>query len=562
MDTHNTDRIPTKARPIRPDCCADEKCTSGSRNNYFTGKRLTADVFRVEQTYMVERRHLLNRAIHGWGVVYGYSVAMAAADQACPGAERGQLEIGEGLALDQAGRELLQTGRISLTLDAVTLLDDEGKPIRADRCGGDDGLSKLKPEPDWCWRLNVHYAEQAIGPVTLKDPCTCDRKEWDRVCETVRYTLQRIDCDKCCDPQECELKCCCATGPCCESHDTPRDGPRSDADLLRAEMERELRELRARGVAEGVIEQRRQEYEEKLKYIEAGDQTPKPEPERLPDRGGCRCLCDHLTGLRPGVECATLCAVDDCARVDLRNGVPLACVKLEQDDCKGWRFGTVVDACGPRRLVKRNDLLFDLIRGCDVTRISEIGWKAWHRLETPVPFDDFSKALGPSGQDADEYVTTDFWVRFSRPVRASTVRPDCFAMTVLSNETEGGWWQPLRVPIIRVDTTVVAPHADDPANHVRGARIVVDGGWLEDAVRGRKSIFFAGPTRVEFEIRGDFIVDCNGQTLDANARGLLPFPSGSDGPGDAFLSTFTVGERPPPSNRAKSTERPPEGVTS
>src|SRR5689334_21498667 len=131
MDTHNTDRIPTKARPIRPDCCADEKCTSGSRNNYFSGKRLTADVFRVEQTYMVERRHLLNRAIHGWGVVYGYSVAMAAADKACPGAERGQLEIGEGLALDQAGRELLQTGRISLTLDAVTLLDDEGKPIRA-----------------------------------------------------------------------------------------------------------------------------------------------------------------------------------------------------------------------------------------------------------------------------------------------------------------------------------------------------------------------------------------------------------------------------------------------
>ena len=37
MDTHTTDRTPPKARTVRPDCCADEKCTSGSRNNASSG---------------------------------------------------------------------------------------------------------------------------------------------------------------------------------------------------------------------------------------------------------------------------------------------------------------------------------------------------------------------------------------------------------------------------------------------------------------------------------------------------------------------------------------------
>lgn len=554
MDTHYTDRMPAKARPVRRECCADEKCTSGSRNNYFAGKRLTPDVFRVEQNYLVERRHLLNRAIHGWGVVYGYGVAMAAPDESCPGAKPVRLEIGGGLALDKAGRELVQTAPISLTLADITLLNERGAPIRPDRCGGDDEISRLKPGADWCWLLRVHYAEQDIGPVELKDPCSCERHEWDRVCETVRYTLQPVDCGECCTGQECELKCCCATGPCCEEHDASKEDLRKALEALRIANERKPEEFEARGALESEIESLRQEVEEKARAIRDSAQVPAVYP---PDRGGCRCLCDHLTALRPGVECSTLCAVDECARADLRNGLPLACLKLEQEECGDWRFGSVFDACGPRRLVKRNDLLFDLIRGCDVTRIIEVGWEAWHRSGQPVPFDEFSAAFGPLGENQDEYVTDKFWVRFSRPVRVSTLRPDCFAMTVLVEDDEGGWWQPLRIPIVRVDTSRATANLGDPPNHVRSVWIVVDGGWLEDAVRGRRTKFFADETRIEIEVRGDFVIDCNGQTVDANARGLLPAPSGSDGPGDAFLSTFTVGKRPP-----KISELPPKGVTS
>src|SRR6266568_351089 len=104
MQTSTNNKTPPAPRIVRRECCTCDECNSGARNNYFTGKRLTADTFRVEQKYLLERRHLLNRAIHGWGVVYGYPVAMTAADKSCPGAEQGQLGIGEGLALDKFGR--------------------------------------------------------------------------------------------------------------------------------------------------------------------------------------------------------------------------------------------------------------------------------------------------------------------------------------------------------------------------------------------------------------------------------------------------------------------------
>jgi hypothetical protein len=212
-------------------------------------------------------------------------------------------------------------------------------------------------------------------------------------------------------------------------------------------------------------------------------------------------------------------------------------MQMEWDaECSDWKIAGL-DACGPRRLVKRNDLLFDLIRGCDLTRISEVGWARWHRHLVPVRFEDFSKAFGKPRQNQAEYSTEDFWVKFSRPVRADTLHPDCFAMTVLTTEREGGWWQAARVPITRVE-------ASDPAGKqglVLVARIVVDGAWVEDGLRGRHSLFQGEETRVEIEVRGDFIVDCNGQTVDANAIGLASDRTGNGTPGGNFLSTFRVG---------------------
>src|SRR5262249_7075954 len=144
-------------------------------------------------------------------------------------------------------------------------------------------------------------------------PCGCDHQECEHLCETVRYSLWRIpepaSLTQCCGEFPCELECDCATA----------------------------------------------------------------KPAVPLNRGGYHCLCEHVTKLAqniaPDDECGALCEMEDrCERVrlDLRHGVPLACVQLVPDECSRWMF-RAVEACGPRRLVKRNDLLFDLIRGCDLT---------------------------------------------------------------------------------------------------------------------------------------------------------------------------------------------------
>jgi hypothetical protein len=262
-------------------------------------------------------------------------------------------------------------------------------------------------------------------------------------------------------------------------------------------------------------------------------------------RGGCQCLCDYLSELDCNPDCEKLCVIEEpCARirVDLDHGVPLACVKLEVDECGCWSFCEEIEACGPRRLVKRNDVLFDLIRGCDLTRISKIGWAPWHRARRPVPWLDFAKSFGDTGPEGC-YVTADYWVEFSRPVRADTVRADCFSMTILVPEDEGGWLTPMRVPILGVETNEGDP--DIPAGHVTRATMMVDSDWVDDAVRARHSVFADDATSVEIEVLGDYMVDCNGQTVDANAAGLIAAPTGKGVPGDRLISKFAVEARPP-----------------
>lgn len=503
MNDPTTHKTAPHTGSAKGECCTEVKCESGLRNNYFDGKRLTTDSFRVEQTYSLERRHLLNRAIHGCGVVHGYEVTSAESQAQKDGVR--QLKIGAGLALDKCGRELLETGT-TIQFKDVIFLDRDGKRWDLDdafkHLGVPPGFSLDNPPQalvdglkEWCWLLSVHYAERDTDHIRIEDRCQCGRDEWDHICETVHYSLQPIDCDKCCGHFDCELKCECGTGPCC---DDPGEHTYEDG---RVPPTRETRQ-----------------------------------------RGGCQCLCNHLTHLSVGGECGPLCGIEEpCGnvRVDVKNGVPLACVKLVTDKC-GLAFGTIVDACGPRRLVKRNDLLFDLIRGCDLTRIKNVGWAHWHRKSDPIPFEAFADAFAQGGDQAPEYVTRDFWVEFSRPVRRDTVRRDCFVMTIITSEPDDVWWETRRVPIVRVK-------AEDK-DLVDRATIVVDGPWLRDTLRGAASIFQGKVTRVELEVRGDFIVDCNGQTVDANPHGRTPVPTGNGTPGGTFLSTFLVGPAPTPSH--------------
>ena len=70
------------------------------RNNYFTGKMLTAQDFFLEQGYFNEKRWLINRMVLGWGVICGLDVHQKekAADEVI---------VTPGLAIDCCGREIL-----------------------------------------------------------------------------------------------------------------------------------------------------------------------------------------------------------------------------------------------------------------------------------------------------------------------------------------------------------------------------------------------------------------------------------------------------------------------
>lgn len=437
----------------QPKPCCEHDCTSGTKNRYFTGKRLTPDAMRVEQDYQVERRRLINRAMHGWGVVYGYPVMPAPADK-CGGTAGGKLAIGAGLALDRKGRELVQTEEALVSLDDLLELPSKG---------GD------------CWMLRVHYAETLTGPVTVNDPCSHERPQWDRICETVRYSLQQIQCDQCCDPQACALACACCDGPCCE----PAHGPRS---------------------------------------------------------GAAHCMCEHLTKLQPDAQCSALTEVSHGVRVDLHNGVALACIRLTMDTCEQWTIAEVTDACGPRRLVKRNDLLFDLIRGCDLTRISAISWGHWLVPGYIVPWEEFGKYFDLNVSKLGGCVTS-FDITFTRPVLKASVTPGCFTMTFLIRQREGGWLLPMRAPIVRIEFLQESGAQQELAQR---ARLVVGWGWVSDALRGTETEFEGVKVGVEIEIRGDHLLDCNGQAVDANSNGT---------PGGSHLSHFTLGpkeQRPDP----------------
>lgn len=474
-------------RKMKPDgCCGDPRCNSGRRNRYFPRKQITPDTYQIEQSYQQQRRHLINRAVHGWGVAYGYRIEVLGDANSRDG-ER-HLEIGSGFALDRCGRELVWLGtecaeshRIDLA--DVMVLDEDGKLLNepGKRCHCKDGPTPLDGNEETCWKLQAHYAERLISPVSIKDPCQCDNHEWDQVCETVRFSLTRLkDCAECCEQQGCDLDCECSEGHCC-----PRD------------------------------------------------------PKKPSQRGGCRSLCDDVTGHDPNPECCSLAQVSKSLRVDLRNGVPLACVRLGKDKCDEWTFGPALEPCGPRRLIKRNDLLFDLIRGCDLTRISFISWDAWHRGR--VTFADFKRAFGPEdGSSNDGYGArlTTFSVKFSKQVQTATLTPDCFAMTVISRDDEDAWGRTLRVPIVKIRIDDADPKNKDLA---RGATLMVDSDWAEGALND-SSVFEKYVTRVEILVRGDYVLDCNGIPVDANARGMSPAPTGNGVPGETYVSTFIVEE--------------------
>ena len=68
------------------------------RTKYYYGMLLSVDDFNAEQRYMNDKRRLVNRLVHGMGVVCGLNVVRL---------DESTISVESGMALDNTGREIV-----------------------------------------------------------------------------------------------------------------------------------------------------------------------------------------------------------------------------------------------------------------------------------------------------------------------------------------------------------------------------------------------------------------------------------------------------------------------
>ncbi len=84
------------------------------RNNYFYGKLLSVEDFNSEQKYMDDKRRLINRLVHGIGVVCGLNVVRV---------DDMTVSVESGLALDTTGREIVLDKPVTKKLSMLSGFD-------------------------------------------------------------------------------------------------------------------------------------------------------------------------------------------------------------------------------------------------------------------------------------------------------------------------------------------------------------------------------------------------------------------------------------------------------
>ena len=142
------------------------------RMRWFTGRFVTARDLTDEQRYMVHRRYLINRMMHGEGVLCGLDVVPHERDDCAPTT----VWIEPGIALDCCGRELISPCRLCVTWP------DAHDPS----CEPPEHEEKL---------LVIRYREEAVDPqYALLETCTTKvGQEATRIREGVSWKLAGRD---------------------------------------------------------------------------------------------------------------------------------------------------------------------------------------------------------------------------------------------------------------------------------------------------------------------------------------------------------------------------------
>ncbi len=162
MDTYKT----------KEGCSDDKRCDYNNfkRARYFHGMLLTDRDFREEQIYHNEKRKLLNRMLHGWGVVCGLGIKETSPKSS-------KIIITPGVALDCHGNEIVvcEDFEVDLKKDACICPDTTKEKDPCAETGRDDKECK--------YYVAIGYNEAPTDPVPVYTPSGgCD----DKVCEYSR----------------------------------------------------------------------------------------------------------------------------------------------------------------------------------------------------------------------------------------------------------------------------------------------------------------------------------------------------------------------------------------
>ena len=139
------------------------------RARYFHGMLMTDRDFREEQIYHNEKRKLLNRMLHGWGVVCGLGIM-----QTDPSSSK--IIITPGVALDCEGNEIVVCENFEVDLSRSDICPDvseENKECREAKTAKEEGK----------YYVAIKYTEVPTDPVPVYSPGGgCEEK----VCEYSR----------------------------------------------------------------------------------------------------------------------------------------------------------------------------------------------------------------------------------------------------------------------------------------------------------------------------------------------------------------------------------------
>jgi hypothetical protein len=162
------------------------------RMRYYFGQRLGVSDFFDEQAYHEGKRRLINRRLHGHGVLCGLLAERFVFPQnAPPGTPTTVLRVERGLALDACGREIVVGADQCVDVNAWFLANRDRPEL--------EGWEN-SDEPNRLW-VGLRYAECPSDPAPApRDPCSCDAGgcEFGRIRESFELKLltetERVAC--------------------------------------------------------------------------------------------------------------------------------------------------------------------------------------------------------------------------------------------------------------------------------------------------------------------------------------------------------------------------------